>query len=202
MSVTETLNSISSIVWGPVMLSLIMGVGFWLTIRIKAISIRKIPYAFKQLMAGRQNQGKGSIAPFSALMLSLSATIGTGNIVGVATAIGIGGPGALFWMWCSALLGMATKYGEAVCAVHYREKNETGEYVGGPMYYIKNGLGKKWLPLGYAFAVFGGLAGFGIGNMVQANSVADALGAAFDIPRVVTAIALDCIGFSSVTGWC
>jgi len=190
MSVTETLNSISSIVWGPVMLSLIMGVGFWLTIRINAISIRKIPYAFKQLMAGRQNQGKGSIAPFSALMLSLSATIGTGNIVGVATAIGIGGPGALFWMWCSALLGMATKYGEAVCAVHYREKNETGEYVGGPMYYIKNGLGKKWLPLGYAFAVFGGLAGFGIGNMVQANSVADALGAAFDIPRVVTAIAL------------
>lgn len=194
------LEEISGVVWGPIMLALIMGVGLLLTVRIKAISMRKIPHAFGQLMAGRRDQGEGSIAPFSALMLSLSATIGTGNIVGVATAIGIGGPGALFWMWCSALLGMATKYGEAVCAVHYREQNVTGDFVGGPMYYIKNGLGKKWRPLAVAFAVFGALAGFGIGNMVQANSVADALQNAIGVPRYLTALMLVVLVFMVLLG--
>jgi len=200
VELSSVLDSISGIVWGPIMLILLMGVGLLLTIRIKAISIRKIPFAFRQLLVGRKEQGSGSIAPFSALMLSLSATIGTGNIVGVATAIGIGGPGALFWMWCSALLGMATKYGEAVCAVHYREQNDRGEYVGGPMYYIKNGLGKKWVPLGIAFSVFGAIAGFGIGNMVQANSMADALENALSIPRSATAVVLSVLVFAVLVG--
>lgn len=187
---SDFLNSVSGVVWGPLMLALILGVGALLTLRTKFISLRKIPYAFAQLVQGRRAVGQGSIAPFNALMLSLSATIGTGNIVGVATAIGLGGPGALFWMWCSALLGMATKYGEAVCAVNFREKSETGEFVGGPMYYIKNGLGPKWMPLAIAFAVFGAIAGFGIGNTVQANSVADALQNSFGMPRLATAVVL------------
>ncbi|ACR13211.1 amino acid carrier protein [Teredinibacter turnerae T7901] len=187
---TVFLNSISSVVWGPLMLGLILGVGLLLTLRIRFISLRKIPYAFKQLLSGRQPVGEGTIAPFNALMLSLSATIGTGNIVGVATAIGLGGPGALFWMWCSALLGMATKYAEAVCAVHFREKSITGNHVGGPMYYIRKGLGQRWAPLAILFAIFGACAGFGIGNMVQANSVADALQNSFGLARWVTAGAL------------
>ena len=184
------LENLSSIVWGPFMLALILGVGIWLTIRIKGLSLRKIPFAFAELARGRQGSGEGTVAPFSALMMSLSATIGTGNIAGVATAIGLGGPGALFWMWCSALVGMATKYGEAVCAVHFRETNEKGEYIGGPMYYIKNGLGKNWYWLAILFAFFGSVAGFGIGNTVQVNSVADALNTSFNIPAKVTAITL------------
>jgi AGCS family alanine or glycine:cation symporter len=184
------LAQIDSWVWGRVMLVAILGVGSWLTFRISGISITKIPYAFRQLFRGRTASGQGTILPFSALMLSLSATIGTGNIVGVATAIGIGGPGALFWMWCSALVGMATKYSEAVCAVKFRERNARGEYVGGPMYYIKNGLGHRWLWLGVCFAMFGTLAGFGIGNTVQANSVADALNDSFGVSKWITAIVL------------
>lgn len=187
---TDLLNTVSSVVWGPLMLVLILGVGLLLSLRIRFISLRKIPYAFAQLISGRSAVGAGSIAPFNALMLSLSATIGTGNIVGVATAIGLGGPGALFWMWCSALLGMATKYAEAVCAVHFREQSGNGDHVGGPMYYIKNGLGSDWMPLAVMFAVFGTCAGFGIGNTVQANSVADALENSFGLARWVTAAAL------------
>ena len=133
---------------------------------------------------------KGEISPFNALMTSLSATIGTGNIAGVATAIFIGGPGALFWMWCTALVGMATKFAEAVLAVKYREVDDNGNHVGGPMYYIKNGLGSKWAWLGTAFALFGSLAGFGIGNTVQANSVADALSSNFGVPNWVTGVVL------------
>ena len=121
-------------------------------------------------------------------MTCLAATVGTGNIAGVATAIFLGGPGALFWMWCTALVGMATKYCEVVLAVHYREKDERGEHVGGPMYAIKNGLGKKWLWLGTAFAIFGGFAGFGIGNMVQVNSMAAALQTTFNVPLWVTGV--------------
>ena len=186
----EIVGKISGVVWGPITLGLILGVGIWLTISIRAISITQIPYAFKQLLRGRSAAGEGTIAPFSALMLSLSATIGTGNIAGVATAIGIGGPGALFWMWVSALVGMATKYGEAVCAVNFREKNKHGEYVGGPMYYIKNGLGKNWKWLAVLFAIFGSVAGFGIGNMVQVNSVAEAMEKSFNISPWVTAVVL------------
>ncbi len=186
----EILGEISSIVWGPFLLALILGVGLVLTIRIQAKSIFKIPYAFSQLIKGRNKQGDGTVAPFSALMMSLSATIGTGNIVGVATAIGFGGPGALFWMWCSALVGMATKYGEAVLAVKYRETDDEGKHIGGPMYYIKNGLGQNWQWLAVIFAIFGSIAGFGIGNMVQVNSVAESLNGSFGIPEAATAIIL------------
>lgn len=186
----SVLNTVSGWVWGVPTLALILLVGIWLTVIIRGVSITRIPFAFVQLIKGRSANGVGTVAPFSALMMSLSATIGTGNIAGVATAIGLGGPGALFWMWCSALFGMATKYAEAVCAVHYREKNAEGKHVGGPMYYIKNGLGKRWLWLAACFAFFGSIAGFGIGNMVQANSVADSLADAFGVNRVITAFVL------------
>lgn len=186
----SVLNTVSGWVWGVPTLALILLVGIWLTVIIRGVSITRIPFAFVQLIKGRSANGEGTVAPFSALMMSLSATIGTGNIAGVATAIGLGGLGALFWMWCSALFGMATKYAEAVCAVHYREKNAEGKHVGGPMYYIKNGLGKRWLWLAACFAFFGSIAGFGIGNMVQANSVADSLADAFGVNRVITAFVL------------
>ena len=165
------------------MLVLILGTGFFLMVGLRLMPLLKLGYGFRMLWSGRHGAGEGDITPFNALMTSLSATIGTGNIAGVATAIAIGGPGALFWMWCTALVGMATKYAEAVLAVKYREVDERGNHVGGPMYYIKNGLGDGWIWLGAAFAVFGGLAGFGIGNMVQANSVADALETTFQIPE-------------------
>lgn len=186
----EILNQLNDLAWGPWMLALILGTGSFLMVILRAVPLRKIGYGFKQLVRGRQARGEGEISPFHALMTSLSATIGTGNIVGVATAIGLGGPGALFWMWCSALVGMATKYAEAVCAVHFRETDEDGQHVGGPMYYIKNGLGHRWAWLGALFAVFGALAGFGIGNAVQANSVSDALYTAFGFNKLVVGLVL------------
>ena len=189
-SVSEFVSLASSLLWGKFLWVLILVVGFWLSVRLAFLPIRKIGYAFSQLWKGRSSEESAGISPFNALMLSLSATVGTGNIVGVATAIGIGGPGALFWMWFSAILGMATKYAEAVCAVNYREKNAEGRFVGGPMYYIKNGLGRKWMWLATLFAIFGALAGFGIGNAVQANSIADALGNAFGMPRGLLALVL------------
>lgn len=171
----EYLEAVNYLTWSPWMLVLILGTGTFLMIITRGTPLRKLGYGLRQLVAGRAGKGEGDISPFHALMTSLSATIGTGNIAGVATAIGLGGPGALFWMWCSALVGMATKYAEAVCAVHFRETDEDGLHIGGPMYYIKNGLGNRWVWLGTLFAIFGGLAGFGIGNAVQANSVADAI---------------------------
>lgn len=145
---------------------------------------------FRLMWGGRikGDAATGDVSPFQALMTCLSATVGTGNIAGVATAIFLGGPGALFWMWCTALVGMATKYSEIVLAVHYREKDERGEYCGGPMYAIKNGLGKSWAWLGFVFAIFGGLAGFGIGNMVQSNSMAEVMESSFHIERWVTGL--------------
>lgn len=174
-------DRLGTLLWGKFLWVAILAAGCYLTVRLRFLPVRKIPYAFRLLWAGRYSAHEKGISPFSALMVSLSATIGIGNIAGVATAIGVGGPGALFWMWFSALLGMATKYSEAVCAVRYREVNRLGKFVGGPMYYIKNGLGQRWRPLAVAFAVFGALAGFGIGNAVQAHSVADALNNAFQI---------------------
>jgi AGCS family alanine or glycine:cation symporter len=182
-AITDAVTWLNGVVWGPPMLVLILGTGFFLMVGLRLMPLLKLGYGFRMLWSGRHGAGEGDITPFNALMTSLSATIGTGNIAGVATAIAIGGPGALFWMWCTALVGMATKYAEAVLAVKYREVDERGNHVGGPMYYIKNGLGDGWIWLGVAFAVFGGLAGFGIGNMVQANSVADALEATFQIPE-------------------
>jgi AGCS family alanine or glycine:cation symporter len=179
------LNQISGLIWGPVMLALLLGVGVYLTIGLKALPWRKTPHAFVLLWRGRKSRPgeEGDITAFAALMTALSATIGTGNIAGVATAIFLGGPGAVFWMWMTALFGMATKYAEAVLAVKYREVDELGKYVGGPMYYIKNGLGARWQWLAVAFALFGTLASFGIGNMVQAHSVADAVESMFQIPE-------------------
>jgi AGCS family alanine or glycine:cation symporter len=188
--VSSLVNSINSLVWGPPMLVAILGTGFYLMLRLGFMPLRKIGAGFKLTWQGRQKgaSDSGEISPFQALMTCLAATVGTGNIAGVATAIFLGGPGALFWMWCTALVGMATKYCEVVLAVHYREKDERGEFVGGPMYAIKNGLGPKWLWLGTLFAIFGGFAGFGIGNMVQVNSMAAALHDTFQIPLWVTGV--------------
>jgi AGCS family alanine or glycine:cation symporter len=172
------------------MLILLLGTGIFLTIGLKGMTISHIPYAFKQLFKGRQGSGDGEISPFNALMTSLSSTIGMGNIAGVATAIGLGGPGALFWMWCAAFVGMATKYAEAVLAVNYRETDEAGRKVGGPMYYIKNGLGDKWKWLGGAFALFGSLAGFGLANTVQSNAVSQVLETNFNVPTVVSGMVM------------
>jgi len=177
-------NKTNSLVWGGPMLVVILGFGLFLMFRLKLMPLSKIVAGFALMWQGRKKDDgeSGEISPFEALMTCLAATVVTGNIAGVATAIYLGGPGALFWMWCTALVGTATKYCEVVLAVHDREKDVRGEYVGGPMYAIKNGLGKKWLWLGTAFAIFGGLAGFGIGNLVQVNSMAHALHTTFDIP--------------------
>ncbi|PTU73714.1 alanine/glycine:cation symporter family protein [Pseudomonas mangrovi] len=188
---TEWLKYIDNeFIWGPPMLLLILGTGLVLMVMLRFMPLLRIPYGFRMLWQGRRRDDNlpGEISPFQALMTSLAATVGTGNIAGVATAIFMGGPGALFWMWCTALVGMATKYCEVVLAVHYREKDARGEHVGGPMYAIKNGLGRKWAWLGGLFAVFGGLAGFGIGNMVQVNSMADALHDNFGIPDLATGL--------------
>ncbi|ART83149.1 sodium:alanine symporter family protein [Oceanisphaera profunda] len=186
---TNLLTAVNGVVWGVPMLVGILGIGLYLQLRMGFMPIRKLGTGFKLLFT-KTETGSGEISPFNALMTSLAATIGTGNIAGVATAIFLGGPGALFWMWMTALVGMATKYAEAVCAVNFRETDEKGNHVGGPMYYIKNGLGPKWAWLGVAFALFGALAGFGIGNTVQANSVADALSSSFGISHSGTGIVL------------
>jgi len=187
---SELITTINGWAWGPVMLVLLLGTGIYLSLGLRFITIRKIPQAFRLLLSGRKGDGEGDISPFSALMTSLSATIGTGNIAGVATALALGGPGALFWMWITALVGMATKYAEAVCAVKFREQDEDGNYSGGPMYYIKNGLHKRWHWLGVAFAIFGSLAGFGIANTVQSNSVSQVLSDSFSVPPLVTGLVL------------
>lgn len=191
----EVLNSfvgwVNGIVWGPLMLVLILGVGLFLQIGLKLMPILRIGTGFALLFKGRESgEGEGQISPFNALMTALSATIGTGNIAGVATAVFLGGPGALFWMWMTALVGMATKYSEAVCAVKFREQDSQGNFVGGPMYYIKNGLGAKWQWLGVAFALFGAIAAFGIGNGVQANGVAQVLETNFGFNTSVTGVVL------------
>jgi AGCS family alanine or glycine:cation symporter len=191
MSVFEqAIDTINGLVWGPIMLTLLLGTGIFLTIGLRGMTITRIPYAFKQLLKGRKGSGEGEISPFNALMTALSSTVGTGNIAGVATAIGIGGPGALFWMWCTALVGMATKYAEAVLAVNYRETDASGKKVGGPMYYIKNGLGNRWKPLAFLFALFGALAGFGLANTVQSNTVSQVLFNNFQIPTVASGLVM------------
>lgn len=190
-ALTHILSQINAVVWGVPMLVLILGVGIFLTLGLRLMPILKLKAGFKLLWSGRNpDSDSGDISPFNALMTSLSATIGTGNIAGVATAIFMGGPGALFWMWCTALVGMATKYSEAVLAVKYREVDAEGNFVGGPMYYIKNGLSTKWCWLGSMFAFCGCIAGFGMGNSVQSNSVASALESNFAIPTWITGLVL------------
>jgi len=182
-AIITAITAINDLVWGPPMLVAILGTGLYLQLRLGLMPITKIGAGFAMVWRGRKAApgAAGEITPYAALMTALAATVGTGNIAGVATAIAVGGPGALFWMWMTALVGMATKYAEVLVAVHYRETDDHGEQIGGPMYAIKNGLGRHWRWLGTAFALFGGLAGFGIGNMVQSNSIAGALHASFGI---------------------
>ena len=188
----EWMNSLNSFVWGPAMIVLILGTGLYLQLRLGGMPVLKIGAGLRLVWRGRDvdPDHPGEVSPFAALMTCLAATIGVGNIAGVATAIALGGPGAVFWMWMTALVGMATKYAEVVLAVHYRERDAQGRFVGGPMYAIRNGLGQRWAWLGTAFAVFGGLAGFGIGNMVQSNSIAAALENSFGVTPSVTGIVL------------
>ena len=184
------IRSMNEIVWGIPMLVLLLGTGLFLTIGLRFISITKLPDAIRELFAKPDQKQAGDITPFGALMTALSSTIGTGNIAGVAAAIAIGGPGAIFWMWVTAIVGTATKYSEGVLALKYREKDAEGRSVGGPMYYIKNGLGKNWLWLGFLFAIFGMVAGWGTGASIQSNSIADALKSTYNIPPLVSAIVL------------
>lgn len=169
----SAVGCVNSMVWGWPMIILLLLTGLVLSVGLRFYTLMNIPYAFSLLR--EKGDGEGDITPFQALTTALSATIGNGNIVGVAAAILIGGPGAVFWMWIMALVGMATKYGEAVLAVTYRETDSSGRFQGGPMYYIKNGLGKNWFWLGWLFAFFAMIAAFGIGNMFQADAVANAV---------------------------
>ncbi len=172
----ELMQGLNSFVWGWPMMGLLLGVGFFLTVGLRFMSLTKIGYGFRQLFKKRTGEAEeGDVSPFAALMTALSSTVGTGNIAGVAAAIAIGGPGAVFWMWITAILGTATKFGEGVLAVRYREVDANGNRVGGPMYYIKNGLGPKWKWLAVAFALFGIIGSLSTGNAVQANSIGDAL---------------------------
>ena len=167
----ETLNAIDSFIWGPPLLILLIGTGILLTARLRLLQISKLPRALKLIFTAK-NQGDGDVDSFKALCTALAATVGTGNIVGVATAVHAGGPGAIFWMWMAAFVGMATKYAEGCLAVKYRTVDKNGEIAGGPMYYIENGLGKKYKPLAFLFAFFGVLvAFFGIGTFAQVNSL-------------------------------
>ncbi|WP_298067667.1 sodium:alanine symporter family protein [uncultured Mailhella sp.] len=190
--ITQVITVLDDIVWGPIMMALILGTGLYLTVGLRFVPWLKLGEGMRLTWHGRTKNDEvhGELSPFQALMTALAATVGTGNIAGVATAIFTGGPGALFWMWCTAMVGMATKFAETVLAQKYREVTPAGHVVGGPMYYIKNGLGPRWAWLGSLFAIFGGLCGFGIGNMTQAHSIADSMHASFGIPVEVTAVAV------------
>ena len=192
-------DPINGIVWGWPMVLLIAFTGIVLMLGLRFMPLQRLPYGVRMLLQREAGQNEGDITPFQALMTSLSATIGTGNIAGVAGAIAIGGPGAVFWMWVIAVFGIATKYAEAVLAVRYREVDGLGNHVGGPMYYIRNGLGPNWQWLAVLFALFGMLAGFGIGNGVQCFEVSSAL-AMVGIPRLVTGIVLGAVVFAVIIG--
>ena len=182
LQISETINTaVNNFIWGVPAMVCIFGVGLYLSIRTNFLQIRKFPYAIKTTLGRifrKRDASDGAITPFQAVCTALAATVGTGNIAGVAGAIAIGGPGAIFWMWVSALFGMCTKYAEVTLAVHYREINANGELVGGPMYYIKNGLSKKWHWLAYLFAAFGVLTVFGTGNATQVNTITTAINSA------------------------
>lgn len=187
---SNAVSVVNSFVWGPWLLVFLVGTGIFLTIRLGFLQFFQLPYALKLAFSPAQQdrKSKGDISHFQALMTALAATIGTGNIVGVATAFILGGPGAVFWMWITAIFGMATKYGEAVLAVKYRVVDAKGEMAGGPMFYIEKGLGWKWLAVLFAF--FGAVAAFGIGNLVQINSVAGNMSSTFNVDPVITGIVL------------
>ena len=183
MTIAEIVKVLNDIAWGPWMLVLLVGTGVYLSVKVGFIQFRKFGYAMKNTIGKlfqKQTAAGGEVTPFQAMTTALAATVGTGNIAGVTGAIAVGGPGAVFWMWISALFGMVTKYAEVVLAVKYRERNEKGDYVGGPMYYIKNGLGKKWNWLAVVFSILACLAAFGIGNMTQVNTIASSFNAAIN----------------------
>lgn len=186
----ETINSaVNNFIWGIPAMVCIIGVGLYLSIRTHFLQIRKFPYAIRTTigrMFHKKNASEGAITPFQAVCTALAATVGTGNIAGVAGAIAIGGPGSVFWMWVSAVLGMCTKFSEVTLAVYYREKNADGDLVGGPMYYIKNGLGRRFFWLAYLFAGFGVLTVFGTGNATQVNTITTAVNSALINFHVIT----------------
>ena len=179
MAIIETINSsINSVVWGVPMLVLLVGAGILLTIRTFGVQFRKFGYAMKNTQGKvftKTEPKEGELTPFQAMSTALAGTVGTGNIAGITTAITLGGPGTMFWLWITALIGMATKYSEVLLAVKFREKNKFGDWVGGPMYYIKNGLGKNWKWLGAIFCIFAALAAFGIGNAVQVGNITSSI---------------------------
>lgn len=183
------LEKASDIIWGVPLLVLLVGTGIFLTFRLGFLQVTQLPYALRLVFTRNQDKkSEGDISHFQSLMTAMAATVGTGNIVGIATAVVLGGPGAIFWMWVAGFFGMATKYGEAILAVKYRVKDDNGEMAGGPMYYLEHGLKQKWL--GVLFAIFGALAAFGIGNGTQSKAVADMMNSTFSVPFWVTGIAL------------
>lgn len=190
MDFLSLIKSIDSILWGPPLITLLVGTGIFLTIRLKLLQVSKLPLAMKLILTAK-NKGTGDISSFKALCVAMSATVGTGNIVGVATAVAAGGPGAIFWMWMAAFFGMATKYAEGLLAIKYRSKDALGQVAGGPMYYIELGLGKKYRPLAIIFAVFCVLvAFFGIGTFAQVNAIVESVNISFGVPAYATDIVL------------
>lgn len=180
-TITAVNQAVNSFIWGIPAMACIIGVGLLLSVRTGFLQIRKFPYAIRTTIGRifrRKDASDGAMTPFQAVCTALAATVGTGNIAGVAGAIAIGGPGAVFWMWCSALLGMCTKFAEVTLAVHFRERNKNGELVGGPMYYIKNGLGSRWQFLAVLYSLFGVLTVFGTGNATQVNTIVTAIDSA------------------------
>ena len=180
-TITAVNQAVNSFIWGIPAMVCIIGVGLLLSVRTGFLQLRKFPYAIKTTIGRifrKKDASDGAMTPFQAVCTALAATVGTGNIAGVAGAIAIGGPGAVFWMWCSALLGMCTKFSEVTLAVHFRERNKNGELVGGPMYYIKNGLGSRWQFLAVLYSLFGVLTVFGTGNATQVNTIVTAIDSA------------------------
>ncbi len=206
MNFSDIIAAVNNFVWGPVMLALLMGTGMFLTVRLKFKPWLNLGFALKSVFAKqdktKKDDSSGDISPFQSLMTALAATIGTGNIVGVATAMVLGGPGALVWMWISALFGLSTKYAESVLAVKYRETNAKGEMAGGPMYAMKNGFKNKkiGLTLAFLFSLFATVASFGIGNMTQANSIAGAVNGTFGVPTWITGLILTILAFLVILG--
>jgi AGCS family alanine or glycine:cation symporter len=195
----KTLNVLSDWAWGPVTILLLVGTGLFITLLVGFVQLRRFRYAWK-LVSGRFDnpEDQGEITHFQALSAALSATIGTGNIAGVGTALALGGPGAVFWMWMTALFGMALKYAECLLSLHFRTIHEDGSVSAGPMYYLEKGLGQKWL--GMLFAFFAMIASFGIGNMAQANSVAEPVQAYFGIPKLATGLVIGALVFAVIVG--
>ena len=196
--ITSINSAVNGFIWGPIMLVLLVGTGVYLTVRTKFIQVRKFGYIMKNTVGSlfrksdkdeKKNDGK-NLSPFQAVTTALAGTVGTGNIAGVTGAIFVGGPGAVFWMWVSAFFGMFTKYAEILLAMKYRTTDENGVHKGGPMYYIEQGLGKKWKPLAVIFALLGGLATFGIGNIAQSSEIAGAISGMFGVTPLVTGIVL------------